>query len=79
MLEGPPPGPTADVLKLAGSTAIEEAVAGGVAWLIEKTQHGKSTPPAPIGLYFARLWYFERLYPLIFALAALRAVRARIK
>jgi squalene-hopene/tetraprenyl-beta-curcumene cyclase len=26
---------------------------------------------APIGLYFARLWYFERLYPLIFATSAL--------
>ena len=28
--------------------------------------------PAPIGLYFARLWYFERLYPLIFSVSALR-------
>lgn len=27
--------------------------------------------PSPIGLYFARLWYFERLYPLIFATRAL--------
>ena len=27
--------------------------------------------PAPIGLYFAKLWYFERLYPLIFSLDAL--------
>jgi squalene-hopene/tetraprenyl-beta-curcumene cyclase len=26
---------------------------------------------APIGLYFARLWYYERLYPLIFARSAL--------
>jgi squalene-hopene/tetraprenyl-beta-curcumene cyclase len=28
--------------------------------------------PAPIGFYFARLWYFERLYPMIFTVAALR-------
>ncbi len=28
-------------------------------------------PAAPIGLYFARLWYHERLYPLIFATRAL--------
>jgi len=27
--------------------------------------------PAPVGLYFARLWYYEELYPLIFAVAAL--------
>ena len=26
----------------------------------------------PIGFYFARLWYFEKLYPLIFTVAALR-------
>lgn len=32
-----------------------------------------AVPPAtPIGLYFARLWYHERLYPLIFANRALR-------
>jgi hypothetical protein len=33
--------------------------------------------PAPIGFYFAKLWYFERLYPLIFAVSCLRrAVRS---
>ena len=32
--------------------------------------------PSPIGFYFAKLWYFERLYPLIFTVAALgRAAR----
>jgi squalene-hopene/tetraprenyl-beta-curcumene cyclase len=29
--------------------------------------------PAPIGLYFAKLWYFEKLYPKIFALQALNS------
>lgn len=28
--------------------------------------------PAPIGFYFAKLWYFERLYPLIFTVSCLR-------
>ena len=28
--------------------------------------------PSPIGLYFAKLWYFEKLYPLIFTVAALK-------
>jgi len=79
LLEGLPRGHTEDAMEVPSRSAIEEAVAGGVSWLIEKTRHGKSTPAAPIGLYFARLWYFERLYPLIFAVAALRAVRARIK
>jgi squalene-hopene/tetraprenyl-beta-curcumene cyclase len=27
--------------------------------------------PSPIGLYFAKLWYSEKLYPLIFTAAAL--------
>lgn len=36
----------------------------------------KGVPPVstPIGLYFARLWYFERLYPLIFATSALGTI-----
>lgn len=36
----------------------------------------KEVPPVstPIGLYFARLWYFERLYPLIFATSALGTI-----
>ena len=28
-------------------------------------------PPAPIGLYFAQLWYYEKMYPLVFSLSAL--------
>ena len=31
---------------------------------------------APIGLYFARLWYYEELYPLVFALSGLGAMRS---
>jgi squalene-hopene/tetraprenyl-beta-curcumene cyclase len=27
--------------------------------------------PSPIGLYFAKLWYYEKLYPLIFTVASL--------
>ncbi len=30
--------------------------------------------PAPIGFYFAKLWYYERLYPMVFTVAALEAV-----
>jgi squalene-hopene/tetraprenyl-beta-curcumene cyclase len=48
----------------------------GVEWLIESTDRGLHTPAAPIGLYFARLWYFEELYPLIFALGALTRARS---
>lgn len=51
-----------------------ESATRGAQWLVEATQYGTHTPPSPIGFYFARLWYFERLYPLMFATDALRRV-----
>jgi squalene-hopene/tetraprenyl-beta-curcumene cyclase len=45
----------------------------GLAWLRTATQDGRHFPAAPIGLYFARLWYSEALYPLIFTVAAIQA------
>jgi squalene-hopene/tetraprenyl-beta-curcumene cyclase len=47
------------------------AVAAGVQWLVEKTAQGTRFDAAPIGLYFAKLWYSEELYPLAFTVAAL--------
>jgi squalene-hopene/tetraprenyl-beta-curcumene cyclase len=44
-----------------------------VAWLVEKVESGAWTQPAPIGFYFAKLWYYERLYPIIFTVGALGA------
>ncbi|MCW5559740.1 MAG: squalene--hopene cyclase, partial [Verrucomicrobiae bacterium] len=43
----------------------------GAEWLIQSLESSGEILPSPIGLYFARLWYFERLYPLIFACGAL--------
>ena len=49
----------------------------GVAWLVDAVESGRFREPSPIGFYFAKLWYFEKLYPLIFTVAALgRAIRA---
>jgi squalene-hopene/tetraprenyl-beta-curcumene cyclase len=48
------------------------AASRGAAWLAERTNGGRDFPASPIGLYFARLWYWERLYPLVFAVAGLR-------
>jgi squalene-hopene/tetraprenyl-beta-curcumene cyclase len=47
------------------------AVASGVAWLLDHTASGTRFSAAPIGLYFAKLWYDEELYPLAFTVAAL--------
>ena len=43
-----------------------------VHWLLQATRQGKEFTSAPIGLYFARLWYHEQLYPIIWTLDALR-------
>jgi squalene-hopene/tetraprenyl-beta-curcumene cyclase len=41
-------------------------------WLVTATKGGTDFPRSPIGLYFARLWYHERLYPVVWATEALR-------
>jgi squalene-hopene/tetraprenyl-beta-curcumene cyclase len=53
---------------------LYQAIEHGVDWLIKKTNLGQDLRPSPIGLYFARLWYYEELYPQIFSLWALNKV-----
>jgi squalene-hopene/tetraprenyl-beta-curcumene cyclase len=55
------------------------AIERGVQWIVDATECGSRTPVAPIGLYFARLWYFEELYPIIFSLGGLIDARAAIE
>jgi hypothetical protein len=53
-----------------------QAAFRGLYWLIDRVEAGQHWQPAPIGFYFAKLWYYEKLYPLIFTVAALgRACR----
>jgi squalene-hopene/tetraprenyl-beta-curcumene cyclase len=67
--EAPPPSPQR-------GEGQERAVERGLAWLVEAVESGRFRDPSPIGFYFAKLWYFEKLYPLIFTVGALgRAVR----
>jgi squalene-hopene/tetraprenyl-beta-curcumene cyclase len=64
-----------EVLLDAGPEAAG-AVNNGLAWLVQQVETGGLSQPTPIGFYFAKLWYFEKLYPIIFTVAALgRAVR----
>ena len=63
----------ADQASDSASTAID-AIRRGCAWLVEHTEGGTRFDPAPIGLYFAKLWYFEELYPLIYTVSALHQV-----
>lgn len=51
-------------------TGIDAAMERGLAWIAAATGEGTRFPASPLGLYFARLWYSEDLYPLIFAAGA---------
>ncbi len=56
--------------------AVQPVLQGGLEWLVRAVEQGRYREPAPIGFYFAKLWYYECLYPMIFTVAALgRAVR----
>ncbi|HVK07590.1 MAG TPA: prenyltransferase/squalene oxidase repeat-containing protein [Gemmataceae bacterium] len=51
----------------------------GVGYLVRRVEDGSFADPSPIGFYFAKLWYFEKLYPLIFTVAALGRAHSRFK
>lgn len=50
------------------------AVRTGADWLCQQAAQGGLDRPTPIGLYFARLWYHEKLYPITMTTSALRCV-----
>jgi squalene-hopene/tetraprenyl-beta-curcumene cyclase len=60
------------VESLLGSNEVA-AMKTGVAWLVSSAERRGWREPSPIGFYFAKLWYFERLYPLVFIVSALGA------
>ena len=57
----------------AHSEGISEAMERGTNWLLKRIESSEMTA-SPIGFYFAKLWYFEKLYPLIFTVGALSQV-----
>ena len=54
---------------------LEAARNRATLWLIEQVESGAWTEPSPIGFYFAKLWYFEKLYPMIATVGALSCCR----
>ena len=56
-------------------TAATNAIHRGAEWLLSHVESGEWTQPSPIGFYFAKLWYYEKLYPMIFTVAALNRVQ----
>ena len=63
-------------LRLGDWDSVPDGVlVSGSRWLAAATAGGARFPEAPIGLYFARLWYHEQLYPVVWALGAFTLVR----
>lgn len=65
----------AELVKPERLERTRAAVASGINYLRQATDNGTRFDPNPIGFYFANLWYFEKLYPLIYTNAALTAAR----
>jgi squalene-hopene/tetraprenyl-beta-curcumene cyclase len=66
---------TALAVEILVSTEHTDAYHRGVDWLMTAVEQGRLHEPTPIGFYFAKLWYFERMYPLVSAVAALGRAR----
>lgn len=70
----------ADALARSASGPSQvEALRRGCDWLVNATAGGTEFPATPIGLYFAQLWYHERLYPLVFTISALAGALHRLE
>ena len=48
-----------------------DEMARAAEYLITATDEGRTFPVSPIGFYFAKLWYHERLYPMVWSVEAL--------
>ena len=68
--------PEASSLNAQPST-LNDSLSRGIEWLIARVEDGSWTNPTPIGFYFAKLWYYETLYPVVWTVAALRKASQR--
>lgn len=62
--------------KSKAATGGDAALRRGMEWLLQATENGSAFPATPIGLYFARLWYHEQLYPVVWTLQAWRSLQS---
>ncbi len=60
-----------EILLHSSNDEHQAAAHSGLDWLIRAAETNLVETSSPIGFYFAKLWYYEQSYPLIFATAAL--------
>ncbi len=66
---------TGEVGPQSGLVVQRAELIRGLNWLVETVEADRFRRHSPIGFYFAKLWYHEKLYPIIFTTSALgRAV-----
>jgi len=68
---------TALALSALSKQSDDTSLKNGVDWLINHTKKGTEFPPSPIGFYFARLWYYEKIYPMVWTVEALSRLEKR--
>jgi len=59
-----------NVEHLNDSDTIIQSINSGTECLIALTRQGTHFPPSPIGFYFAKLWYHEKIYPIAWTVSA---------
>lgn len=64
-------GPAGGKGPRSSGQGASDALRHGLSWLLDRVERGEHRCPSPIGFYFARLWYYEELYPLTFTVGAL--------
>lgn len=60
--------------EFADNQHIQTAVRDGAEWMLEAIDAGKTSEKWPIGFYFAKLWYYESLYPLVFCTSTMNCL-----
>ena len=55
---------------------LRESAVRGVQWLLDAIELDCVSIHWPIGFYFAKLWYYETMYPLVFAASTLTRARS---
>ena len=58
---------------------LRPAIETGTGWLVDAVNSGRFRLSSPIGFYFAKLWYHERLYPMTFTVSALGRALATLR
>ena len=60
-----------EILLASPDSDCQSAAQRGLQWLVCAIESAQIQECWPIGFYFAKLWYYEKLYPLIFTVSAI--------